>query len=143
MEPEFPGKRSPETGIKTPVAEYLNQFLADRAAALVEENFTGVRAAWWWERRIGGGIEVCQELDPEAMSREISERTGKSADEVRRTVEEELGLEDMEPVVLTFEIAGDATADEAAKLLVERSAAPEGLAAGLYSSVEEAVEENP
>jgi hypothetical protein len=124
------------------VTEKLNQFLAEKAAALVRENFTGVRAEWWWERRMGGGIEVCQELDPEAMSREISERTGTSVDEVRRTVEEELGLEGMEPVVLTFEIAGDATADEAAKMLVERSAAPEGLAAGLYSRVEEAVEEN-
>jgi len=124
------------------VTEKLNQFLAEKAAALVCENFTGVRAEWWWERRMGGGIEVCQELDPEAMSREISERTGTSVDEVRRTVEEELGFEGMEPVVLTFEIAGDATADEAAKLLVERSAAPEGLAAGLYSSVEEAVDEN-
>ena len=124
------------------MTEKLNQFLAEKAAALVRENFTGVRAEWWWERRMGGGIEVCQELDPEAMSREISERTGKSVDEIRRTVEEELALEGMEPVVLTFEIAGDATADEAAKMLVDRSAAPEGLAAGLYSRVEEAVEEN-
>jgi hypothetical protein len=124
------------------VTEKLNQFLAEKAAALVRENFTGVRAEWWWERRMGGGIEICQELDPETMSREISERTGKSVDEIRRTVEEELGLEGMEPVVLTFEIAGDATADEAAQMLVERSAAPEGLAAGLYSRVEEAVEEN-
>src|SRR3712207_6823608 len=111
------------------MSEQLNQFLAEKADALVRENFTGVRAEWWWERRMGGGIEVCQELDPEAMNREISERTGKSVDEVRRAVEEELGLEDAEPVVLTFEIAGDATAEEAAKMLVERSAAPEGLAA--------------
>jgi hypothetical protein len=124
------------------VTEKLNQFLAEKAAALVRENFTGVRAEWWWERRMGGGIEVCQELDPEAMSREVSERTGKSVDEIRRTVEEELGLEGVEPVVLTFEIAGDVTADEAAKMLVDRSATPEGLAAGLYSRVEEAVEEN-
>ena len=124
------------------MTEKLNQFLAEKAAALVRENFTGVRAEWWWERRMGGGIEVCQELDPEAMSREISERTGKSVDEIRRIVKEELGLEGVEPVVLTFEIAGDATADEAAKMLVDRSATPEGLAAGLYSRVEEAVEEN-
>ena len=124
------------------MTEKLNQFLAEKAAALVRENFTGVRAEWWWERRMGGGIEICQELDPEAMSREISERTGKSVDEIRCTVEEELGLEGVEPVVLTFEIAGDATADEAAKMLVDRSATPEGLAAGLYSRVEEAVEEN-
>jgi hypothetical protein len=122
------------------VPEQLNQFLAERADALVRDNFTGVRAQWWWERRMGGGIEVCQELDPEAMSREISERTGKSADEVRQTVEEELGLEDTEPVVLTFEIAGDTEAGAAAALLAERSSEPEGLAAGLYRRVEAAVE---
>jgi hypothetical protein len=121
------------------VPEYLNQFLAEKANALVRENFTDVRAPWWWERRMGGGIEVCQELDPEAMSREISERTGKGADEVRRTVEEELGIEDMETVVLTFEIAGDTEAGAAAALLAERSSEPEGLAAGLYRRVEEAV----
>ncbi len=119
--------------------EYLNQFLAERAAALVEENFTGVRAAWWWERRIGGGIEVCQEFDPEAMSREISEKTGRDFSEVRRIVEEELGLEVPEPVVLTFEIPGDTEASRAAEMLAERSSAPEGLAAGLYRRVEEAV----
>jgi hypothetical protein len=121
------------------VSEQLNQFLAEKAGALVRENFTGVRAEWWWERRMGGGIEVCQELDPEAMSREISERTGKDVEQVRRVVEEELGLEDMEPVVLTFEIPGDATAEEAAKILAERSSEPEGLAAGLYRRVEESI----
>jgi len=121
------------------VAEYLNQFLADRAAALVEENFTGVRAAWWWERRIGGGIEVCQELDPEAMSREISQKTGRDFSEVRRIVEEELGLEDAEPVVLTFEVPGDTEASRAAEMLAERSSQPEGLAVGLYRRVEEAI----
>jgi hypothetical protein len=119
--------------------EQLNQFLAERANALVRENFTGVSAEWWWERRMGGGIEVCQELDPETMSREISERTGKSVDEVRRAVEEELGLDDAEPVVLTFEIAGDATPEQAAQLLAERSSAPEGLAAGLYRRIEEVI----
>ena len=139
MEPEFPGKRSPETGIKTPMPEYLNQFLADRAAALVEENFTGVRAAWWWERRIGGGIEVCQELDPEAMSREISEQTGRDFSDVRRIVEEELGLEDADPVVLTFEVPGDTEANTAAKMLAERSSEPEGLATALYQRIEEAL----
>jgi hypothetical protein len=119
--------------------EYLNQFLAHRAAALVEENFTGVHAAWWWERRIGGGIEVCQELDPETMSREISERTGRDVLEVRRIVEEELGLEDPEPVVLTFEISGETEASQAAEMLAERSSEPEGLAAGLYRRVEDVV----
>ena len=122
------------------MSEQLNQFLAERANALVRENYTGVQAEWWWERRMGGGIEICQELDPEAMSREISERTGKDLAEVRRGVEEELGLEDMQPVVLTFEISGDATAEEAAKMLAERSSAPKGLAAGIYQRVEVAVE---
>jgi len=122
------------------VPEYLNQFLAERADALVRENFTGVQATWWWERRLGGGIEVCQELDPEEMSREISGKTGQEIAEVRRTVEEELGLEDMEPVVLTFEIPGDTEAGAAAGMLAERSSEPEGLAAGLYRRVEEAVE---
>lgn len=120
--------------------EYLNQFLADRAAALVEENFTGVPAAWWWERRIGGGIEVCQELDPEAMSREISEQTGRDFSEVSRIVENELGLEGTEPVVLTFEVPGDTEASRAAEMLAERSSTPQGLAASLYSRVEDAIE---
>ena len=119
--------------------EYLNQFLADRASALVQENFTGVRAPWWWERRMGGGIEVCQELDPEAMSREISEKTGRDYSEVRQVVEDELGLEDPEPVVLTFEIPGDTEASRVAEILAERSSEPEGLAAGLYRRVEEIV----
>src|SRR5215217_1905855 len=115
------------------MSEQLNQFLAEKAGALVRENFTGVRAEWWWERRMGGGIEVCQELDPEAMSREVSERTGRDAEQVRRVIE------DMEPVVLTFEISGEATAEEAAKMLAERSSDPEGLAAGLYRRIEETV----
>ena len=122
--------------------ERLNQYLADRADALVRENFTGVRAEWWWERRLGGGLEVCQVLDPEAMSREISGKTGKEVGQVRRVVEEELGLEDMEPVVLTFEIAGDMTPEEAGMLLAERSSVHEGLARGLYRRVEEALEES-
>ena len=120
--------------------EHLNQFLAERADALVRENFTGVRASWWWERRMGGGIDVCQELDPEAMSREISEKTGRDVEQVRQTVEEELGLENTEPVVLTFEIGGTAAAEEAAKMLIERSSTPEGLAAGLYRRIESVLE---
>src|ERR671911_2364064 len=117
--------------------EYLNQFLADKAAMLVEENFTGVEAEWWWERRLGGGIAVCQELDPASMAREVSRKTGREEDEVRRVVEEELGLEDPEPVVLTFEISGDTEASEAARMLAERSGTPEGLAASLYRRIEE------
>ena len=131
------GEDPPETGIKSRMPEYLNQLLADTATALVRENFTGVRAPWWWERRLGGGIEICQEFNPETMSREISERTGYEVPEIRRAIEEELGLEDREPVVLTFEIAGETTTDDVARMLAERSAEPEGLAAGLYSRVEE------
>ena len=119
--------------------EYLNQFLADKAAALVRESFTGVGASWWWERRLGGGIEVCQELDPEVMSREISEKTDRDVAEVLRVVERELGVEAAEPVVLTFEISGDTEAGVAAELLAERSSEPQGLAAGLYRRIEEAL----
>ncbi len=120
--------------------EYLNQLLADGATALVNESFTGVKAPWWWERRIGGGIEVCQELDPEAMGREISERTGHETSEVRRAIAEELGLEDAEPVVLTFEIAGETETSHVALMLAERSSEPEGLAAGLYHRIERVLE---
>jgi len=121
------------------VPEYLNQFLAERADALVRANFTGVEAEWWWERRLGGGIEICQELDPEAMSRAISDKTGREVAEVRSVVQEELGLDDTDPVLLTFEIPGDATAEGAAQMLAERSSEPQGLAARLYRRVEEAL----
>ena len=119
--------------------EYLNQFLAVKAGALVRENFVGVEANWWWERRLGGGIEVCQELDPEVMSREVSEKTGQDVAEVRQVLKEQLGLEDVEPVVLTFEIPGDTEAGVAAQMLAERSSEPEGLASTLYHRVEEAL----
>ena len=120
--------------------EYLNELLADSATALVHESFSGVSAPWWWERRMGGGIEVCQELDPEAMSREISTRTGHEVSEVRQAIAEELSLEDTEPVVLTFEIAGEMETRRVAEMLAERSSEPEGLASGLYRRVEEAVQ---
>ena len=119
--------------------EFLNQFLADKATILVEENFSGVEAEWWWERRLGGGIAICQELDPASLAREVSRKTGRDENEVRRMVEEELGLEDPEPVVLNFEIPGVTEASEAAKMLAERSATPKGLAANLYRRIEEAV----
>ena len=117
--------------------EYLNQLLADSAMALVRESFTGVSAPWWWERRLGGGIEICQEFDPEAASREISAKTGREVYEVRLAIAEELGLEDAEPVVLTFEIAGENETGQVARMLAERSSEPEGLAAGLYRRIEE------
>ncbi|CAA9443566.1 MAG: hypothetical protein AVDCRST_MAG58-189 [uncultured Rubrobacteraceae bacterium] len=119
--------------------EYLNQLLADSATALVNESFTGVSAPWWWERRLGGGIEVCQEFDPEAASREISAKTGREVSRVRAAIAEELGLEDTEPVVLTFEIAGETETGQVARMLTERSAEPEGLASGLYRRIEEIV----
>jgi hypothetical protein len=121
------------------VPEYLNQFLADKATMLVQENFAGVEAEWWWERRLGGGIAVCQVLDPAVMAREISSKTGHEENEVQRVVEEELDLEDPEPIVLTFELPGDTEASEAAKNLAERSATRRGLAANLYRRIEEAI----
>ena len=117
--------------------EYLKELLADSATALVHESFTGVSAPWWWERRLGGGIEVCQEFDPEAASREISAKTGRDVSEVRRVIAEELGLEDSEPVVLTFEVAGETETRRVAEMLAERSSEPEGLASGLYRRIEE------
>jgi hypothetical protein len=89
---------------------------------------------------MGGGIEVCQELDPQQMARDLSEETGREAPAVRRSIEEGLGLDDDEPVVLTFEIAGEATVAEAARMLQERSSSPHGLAAALYAEVEGALE---
>jgi hypothetical protein len=116
--------------------EYLKGLLADSATALVHENFTGVSAPWWWERRLGGGIEICQEFDPEAASHEISAKTGREASEVRRAIAEGLGLEDAEPVVLTFEIAGETETRRVAQMLSERSTQPEGLASDLYRRIE-------
>ena len=122
------------------MAEKLNELLADKATLLVRENFTGVRAEWWWERRMGGGIEVCQELDPQQMARDLSEGTGRETSSVRRAIADGLGLEDDEPVVLTFEVSGEVTVAEAARLLQERSLRPEGLAATIYAEVREALE---
>jgi hypothetical protein len=121
------------------VAEKLNELLADKATLLVRENFTGVRAEWWWERRMGGGIEVCQELDPQRMARDLSTGTGRETSSVRRAIADGLGLEDDEPVVLTFEVSGEVTVAEAARLLQERSSRPEGLAAAIYAEVREAL----
>ena len=121
------------------MAEKLNELLADKATLLVRENFTGVSAEWWWERRMGGGIEVCQELDPQRMARDLSEGTGRETSSVRRAIADGLGLEDDEPVVLTFEVSGEVTVAEAARLLQERSSRPEGLAATIYAEVREAL----
>ena len=120
--------------------EQLNQLLADGAMALVNESFTGVNATWWWERRMGGGVEICQEFDPEAASREISAKTGHEVSEVRRTITEELGLEDADPVVLTFEVSGETDTIQVARMLAARSAEAEGLASGIYRRIEEVLE---
>ncbi len=121
------------------MAEKLNELLADKATLLVRENFTGVRAEWWWERRVGGGIEVCQELDPQRMAQDLSKETGRETSLVRRAIEDGLGLEDDEPVVLTFELSGELTVAQAARMLQERSSRPEGLAAAVYVEVGEAL----
>ena len=120
--------------------EQLNELLADGAMALVNESFTGVNATWWWERRMGGGVEICQEFDPEAASREISAKTGHEVSEVRRTITEELGLEDADPVVLTFEVSGETETNQVARMLAARSAEAEGLASGIYRRIEEVLE---
>jgi hypothetical protein len=122
--------------------EYLKELLADSATALLNESFTGVNATWWWERRVGGGIEICQEFDPEAASREISAKTGQDVSRVRLAIADELGLDSAEPVVLTFEIAGETETGEAARMLAERSAELEGLASGIYRRIEEIIETN-
>jgi hypothetical protein len=117
--------------------EQLNELLADGAAALVTASFTDVNATWWWERRMGGGIEICQEFDPETASLEISTHTGYEVTEVRRAVAEELGLEDAEPVVLTFEVSGETETSQVARMLAARSAEAEGLASGIYRRIED------
>jgi hypothetical protein len=122
--------------------EYLKELLADSATALVNESFTGVNATWWWERRVGGGIEICQEFDPEAASREISAKTAQDVSRVRLAIADELGLDSAEPVVLTFEIAGETETGEAARMLAERSAELEGLASGIYRRIEKIIETN-
>jgi len=123
--------------------QQLNELLADGATALVNESFTDVNATWWWERRVGGGIEVCQEFDPELASREISAKTGQDVFRVRQALAEELGLDSTEPVVLTFEVSGDTGTYVAARMLAERSAEPEGLASGIYQRIEDAINTNP
>ncbi len=117
----------------------LNQLLAGQAAKLVHENFTDVDGQWWWERRIGGGIAICQTLDPEAMAKSISESSGRPLPEVREAMIRSLGLEDFDPLTLTFEVPGDITSDEAAKVFEERSASPRGIASNIYREVEAAL----
>jgi hypothetical protein len=122
------------------MSRYVEQLFTDRVGALVEENFTGVEAEWWWERRTGGGVSVCQELNPEKMVAEVAAALGRDVSEVRRTAIMTLGLEDFEPVVLTFDILGSAAVDEAADILAERSRTAEGLAEKIYRSLAESLQ---
>lgn len=122
----------------------LNQLLAGQAARLVHENFTSVTETWWWERRIGGGIAICQTLDPEGMANEVSEITGHSLSETKKLVARELGLDDFAPITLTFEVPGDITDEEAAKVFNARSSTRRGIAEGVFRTLEAAANErNP
>ena len=105
----------------------------------MEENFTQVAAEWWWERRLTGGIAICQELDPEALVSEMAEAFGRDAREVRRVAVATLGLEDFEPVVLTFDVGGERTVEEAAAMLAERSATTAGIAEKIYRALADAL----
>ena len=120
------------------MSEVLSQLLADPATALVKESFTGVDAEWWWERRLDGGIVVCQEFDPAATVRAVAAATGRPAREVEEVALRELGLDDLEPVVLTFEIPGTTETYDASRALAERSRKPEGIAANLRQRIQEA-----
>ncbi len=119
--------------------EVLSQLLAEPATALVKEGFTGVDAEWWWERRLDGGIVVCQEFDPAATVRAVAEGTVRPVPEVEEVALRELGLEDLEPVVLTFELPGTTETRDAFRALAERSRTPAGIAADLRRRIEEAV----
>lgn len=121
------------------MSEVLSQLLAEPATALVREGFTGVDAEWWWERRLDGGIVICQVFDPSATIRMLAEGTGRPAAEVEGAVLGELGLEDTEPVVLTFELPGATETRDAFRALGERSRTEKGLAEGLHRRTEEAV----
>ncbi len=119
------------------MATFVEQLLTDKIEALVEENFTGVDAEWWWERRMDGGVALCQELDPERMVAEIASAFSRDVREVREAAVMALGLEDFEPVVLTFDVDRSATVDEAAAVLAQRSRTAEGLAEKIYRRLAE------
>jgi hypothetical protein len=118
----------------------LDSVFTDEAKALVDENFTGVEGEWWWERRIGAAITICQELDPAALLREVAGELGRDEEEVRRAAAEELGLEDFDPLTLTYDIPGNTPVEEAARMLREKSATPRGLAEGVYRRVRAAAQ---
>lgn len=117
----------------------LNQVFSDEMGSLVDENFAGVDAEWWWERRPGGGVAICQELQPAAMVADLTAVSRRDEAEVSRTAVRTLGLQDFEPVVLVFNLDGDTTVHEAAGEMAARSATSEGLAANVYRTLMEAL----
>lgn len=117
--------------------------MTDQIGTLVDENFTGVDAEWWWERRVDGGVAICQELDPEKMVAEVGSAFGRDVREVREAAVRTLGLEDFEPVVLTFDISRDTTIDDAAEALAQRSRTAEGLAEKIYRQLAESLRREP
>ena len=68
----------------------------------------------------------------------ITVKNGSPISGLRRIISHRLGLENDDPVVLTFEIGGETAVADASRLLSERSASPEGLAAALYREIEAA-----
>lgn len=120
----------------------MDQLFADAAGSLVEESFSGVEAEWWWERRPDGGVAVCQELEPEALVKEMAQVFGLVEDEVRRIAVRTLGLEDFEPVELVYELSGATPTEQAAGELERHSATAAGLAEGIYRSLAEAIRES-
>lgn len=125
------------------MATFVEQLLTDKIGALVDENFTGVDAEWWWERRIDGGVAICQEFDPERMIAEMAVVFKREASEVREMAVRTLGLEDFDPVVLTFNVGRDTIVDEAAEILAQRSRVAEGLAEKIYRQLAETLRKEP
>lgn len=117
----------------------LNQLFSDEMGQLVESSFAGVDAEWWWERRTGGGVSVCQELDPAALVIEFAREYERDESEIRQIAVQTLGLQDFEPVVLVFDLEGDLGLQEAVENLTARSSTSEGLAANIYRSLMEAL----
>lgn len=119
----------------------LDQLLADDMYALVEDNFSGVDAKWWWERRMEGGVTICQEIDPEVLTREMAQVFDLNEDEVRRIAVRALGLEGFDPVVLVYELPGYTPENRAADTLAERSSTSAGLGASIYYELAGAIRE--
>lgn len=110
----------------------LDQMPENEAATLVETCFTEVDAEWWWQRAADGGVTISQTLDPERLVSQIVEASGRYPYEIRQIALKTMGVEELEPSVLSFSIPGDTTVDEAADYLTFWSATPYGLAESIY-----------